>query len=290
MLLIEEMILLNSKPERIATILSPKQPEFVLATSNYTKKVLMQHNIAHFYQFTAESNTLNVIPDACIDILIWKKDGKLITKIAGSRLEKGETDADLNGEYFGVRFMPGINPVNDTVSLGEIINNEWDFGSMIASPNERERLLDEMFLANSFEEKISIFMQYYLNHYDNHIEDPHSLKYFLRNEIIKSNGDLKLSDLSKITGYSERYLNKKIHADFGLCPKDLIKFIRFQKAVGNLTDTIDSISCINTALDSGYYDQSHFIKDFKKYSGLTPTGYIDNLLFHAYDKKLHVIQ
>lgn len=281
---------MNMKSENKTTKLTPKQPEFVLATSDYKKKVLMQYNIAHFYQFTAESNTLGVIPDACVDILFWKKDGKTVTKIAGTLLEKGETDAELNSEYFGVRFMPGVNPVSDTVSLCEFINHEWDFEGMITSPNEREKLFEGIFFANSFEDKINIFMNYYLKHYDRQFEDIHSLKYFLRNEIINSSGDLKLSDLSELTGYSERYLNMKIHEDFGLCPKSLIKFIRFQKAVGNLTDTIDSINCINTALDSGYYDQSHFIKDFKKYSGLTPTGYIDKLLYNAYDKKLHVIQ
>ncbi len=72
-------------------------------------------------------------------------------------------------------------------------------------------------------------------------------------------------------------------------PKSLIQFIRFQKAIGSLTDTIDRINCINTAMESGYYDQSHFIKDFKKYSGQTPHHYIDHLLCNAYPKKLHVI-
>lgn len=278
------------KSEYNSAVLRPKQPEFVLATSNYTKKFLMRNNIAHFYQFTAEANKLSVIPDACIDILFWKKDNKLITKIAGSRLEKGETDAELNGEYFGVRFMPGVNPAQDAVSLSEIINKEYDFEGMITSYDEKERLLEDLFFAGSFEEKIKIFMNYYIKHCDKQMEDTHSLKYALCSKIFNSNGDLKLSELSEITGYSERYLNMKIHEDFGLSPKNLIKFIRFQKAVCSLTDTIDRISCIDTAFDTGYYDQSHFIKDFKKYSGLTPTSYIDKLLYNAYNKKLHVIQ
>lgn len=269
--------------------LSPKQPEFVLATSDYTKKVLMKFNIAHFYQFTAESHKMGVIPDACIDILFWKKDGKLITKIAGTRLEKGEADADINGEYFGVRFMPGTNPVDKNLPLCDIVNHEWDFEDLIVC-TEKERLIENMFYANSFDEKIKVFMDYYLNDMEKHLEDTKNLKYFLRTEIIKSSGNLKLSDLSTLSGYSERYLNKKIHEDFGMNPKNLIQFIRFQKAVGNLTDTIDRINCIDTALESGYYDQSHFIKDFKKFSGQTPINYIDNLLCNSYNKKLHVIK
>ncbi|RDU23692.1 helix-turn-helix domain-containing protein [Anaerosacchariphilus polymeriproducens] len=273
---------LNSK-------LSPKQPEFVLATSDYTKKVLMKFNVAHFYQFTAESQKMDVIPDACIDILFWKKGGKLITKIAGTRLEKGITDTDINGEYFGVRFMPGTNPVDRSLPLCEIVNHEWDFEDLIVS-NEKKRLIENMFYANTFDKKIKVFMTYYLNVIEKHLEDTKNLKYFLRNEIIMSSGNLKLSKLSTLTGYSERYLNKKIHEDFGINPKNLIQFIRFQKAIGNLTDTINRVNCINTALEAGYYDQSHFIKDFKKFSGQTPINYINNLLCNSYNKKLHVIE
>ncbi|MDF2511665.1 MAG: DNA-binding protein AraC-type [Clostridia bacterium] len=278
----------NSKAEAFTTALKPKQPEFVLATSDYRKKVIMKNNIAHFYQFTAESNKLEVIPDACIDILFWKKDGKIVTKIAGTVLEKGESDAELNSECFGVRFMPGVNPVDKFLPLYEIVNNEWEFSSMI-SHDEKEKLLETLFFANTIEEKINIFMNYYINHVETNTEDSFSLKTYLRNEIINSNGDLKLSDLSIKTGYSERYLNKKIHEDFGMNPKNLIRIIRFQKAVDSLIATIGNSSCISTALDSGYYDQSHFIKDFKKLSGLTPINYIDHLLSHSYNKKLHVI-
>jgi len=100
---------------------------------------------------------------------------------------------------------------------------------------------------------------------------------------------LKLADLSAYTGYSERYLNQKIHEEFGMNPKNLIRLIRFQKSVSNLINSIHSINCTDTALDAGYYDQSHFIKEFMKLSGLPPTGYIRNLLDNGYDKKLHVI-
>lgn len=279
----------NSKADTLSAVLKPKQPEFVLATSDYQKKVIMKNNIAHFYQFTAESNKLEVIPDACIDILFWKKDGRIVTKIAGTVLEKAESNAELNSECFGVRLMPGINPVYKALPLYEIVNKEWEFASMLPH-DEKEKLLENLFFSNTLEEKIKIFMNYFIHQADPKTEDSLSLKNYLRNEIINSDGDLKLSDLSLKTGYSERYLNKRIHEDFGMNPKNLIRIIRFQKAVDNLTATIGNTNCIHTALDHGYYDQSHFIKDFKRLSGTTPIGYINNLLSNSYNQKLHVIQ
>ena len=271
------------------TELNPKQPEFVLATSNYSKKYLMKYNLAHFYQFTAESDKMGVIPDACVDILFWKKDGKLHTKIAGTFLEKGVTDTDLKCEYFGVRFMPGVNPVSGVVELSDLVNNEEVFEDMISSHDEKEKLLEDMSFATTFEHKINVFMNYYSKHFDTQVEDKTSIKYALRNEILKSGGNLKLSELSAFTGYTERYLNKKVHEEFGMNPKNLIRFIRFQKSVSNLIDTIHCVNCVDTALESGYFDQSHFIKEFKQFTGLTPKSYIDNLLINAYDKKLHIV-
>lgn len=268
--------------------LNPKQPEFVLATSDYRKKYIMKSNIAHFYQFTAESTSMGVIPDACIDILFEKKDGKLITRIAGSRFEKGNAATEINSEYFGLRFMPGINPVSDNMKLSELVNNEECFDEMITSNDEKERLLENMYFAETFEEKISVFMNYYGKQCERETENKNSLTYFLRTKIMQANGDLKLADLCNLTGYSARYLNKKIHEDFGMNPKSLIRFIRFQKSVSTLIDTINDLNCLDTALDTGFYDQSHFIKEFKVLSGLTPTSYIENLLLHSYDKKLHI--
>lgn len=269
--------------------LNPKQPEFVLATSSYTKKFLMDCNIAHFYQFTAESDRMGVIPDACIDILFLKKDGKVTTRIAGTRFEKGEAFTERNGEYFGVRFMPGFNPVGNIIKLSELVDHEEIFEDMITLTDEKERLLENMFEANTFEDKIKVFMDFYKGVCEKEIEDKNSLKFFLRNELLKSSGDIKLCDLSILTCYSERYLNKKIHEDFGMNPKSLIRFIRFQKSVNNLIQTLGNVHYINTALESGYYDQSHFNKEFKLLAGLTPSLYVENLLSHSYDKKLHIL-
>lgn len=271
------------------TELNPKQPEFVLGTSNYVKKHVMKYNISHFYQFTAEADKIGVIPDACIDILFKMNENNIISIIAGSRFEKGDVSTDIGCVYFGVRFYPGMNPVNKHIKISELMNNEESFSDLIDSLEVKERLLDEMFLAKSFEDRISIFLAYYLNSYNKSLEPINNLTSFLRNKISNTNGDLKLRQLSNITGYSERYLNKKIHDDFGLNPKCLIQFIRFQKSVSNLIQTIHHINSMDTALETGYYDQSHFIRDFRKYSGLTPTKYISNLLRNSYDKKLHVL-
>ena len=271
------------------TELNPKQPEFVLITSDYTKKYLMKYDLAHFYQFTAEANHMGVIPDASVDILFWKKDGRVKSKIAGTLLEKGAAALEEKCEYFGVRFMPGYNPVSSSIKLSELVNHEMVFEDLLVSDDAKKYLFENLYYSESFEEKIFAFMKYYIKQYENQMDDKYSLRSALIKEIIRSNGDLKLSALSIFTGYSERYLNRKIHEEFGMNPKKLIRFIRFQKAVSNLIASMDCINCTNTALEAGYFDQSHLIKEFKLLSGLTPVNYIDNLLGNSYVKKLHIL-
>ncbi len=272
-----------------AVTLSPRQPEFVLATTDYSKKCLMKYNLSHFYQFTAESDHMGVIPDACIDMLFWEKNGVINAKAAGTFLEKGITKTELNCQYFGVRFLPGVNPVTSNVKLSELVNNEISLEDIITSAGEREDLLELLHEAGSFHKKTEVFLDFYLKYFFNHPEDKHSLKNVIHERILNSDGNLKLSELSSYTGYSERYLNQKIHEDFGMNPKNLIRFIRFQKSVSRLVETIHCANGADTALISGYYDQSHFIKEFVKMSGFTPSAYIETLLGNAYDKKLHVI-
>lgn len=271
-------------------LMNPKQPEFVLSTSNYTKKYYMKHNIAHFYQFTAEAHSMGVIPDACIDILFSKKNGYIVSRIAGTRFEKGDAFTDINSEYFGVRFMPGYNPFSQVIKLSELVNSEELFDSIINHYGRSEAFLEKLFFSENLDDKIAVFMDFFLSNTQSFMEDQHSLTYAIRHKILASNGDIRLSQLSDYTGYSERYLNKKIHEDFGMNPKNLIRFIRFQQSVNHLVETMDDFKGMNAALESGFYDQSHYIKEFKKLSGHTPTSYIENLNNHSYSQKLHVIK
>lgn len=50
----------------------PKQPYFVMATTQYYKSLVMKYGISHFYNFIVDEkseNHLLAIPDGCVDIL-----------------------------------------------------------------------------------------------------------------------------------------------------------------------------------------------------------------------------
>jgi AraC-like DNA-binding protein len=80
------------------------------------------------------------------------------------------------------------------------------------------------------------------------------------------------AELTKIAGVSQKHLITLFDKRVGLKPKYLARIFRFQKAIQKL-EAIQQIDWIDVAHDCGYYDQSHFIRDFLEFSGVNPSDY-----------------
>lgn len=75
-------------------------------------------------------------------------------------------------------------------------------------------------------------------------------------------------DLSQKFGFSERYVQKLFRENVGLSPAALFSVTRFNKALGLILATDSSLTSV--AYDCGYFDQAHFIKEFKRFTGIRP--------------------
>jgi AraC-like DNA-binding protein len=82
--------------------------------------------------------------------------------------------------------------------------------------------------------------------------------------------DVPIGDLAAELGWSRRHLTTTVRRELGLAPKPLERLLRFERAVERLRAG-DELA--DVALDSGYYDQAHFNRDFKAFAGVTPTAY-----------------
>jgi AraC-like DNA-binding protein len=74
-------------------------------------------------------------------------------------------------------------------------------------------------------------------------------------------------------GLSARAFIERFKTEVGLTPKRYCRILRFQRALGR-AHRGQRIDWIQVALDSGYFDQAHFIHDFRAFAGLTPTAYL----------------
>lgn len=83
----------------------------------------------------------------------------------------------------------------------------------------------------------------------------------------------KVSDVTGRTGLSQRRFIQVFSEEVGLTPKLFCHVQRFQEVLRRI-EIRDRIEWADVALGCGYFDQAHFIHDFRAFSGLTPTDYL----------------
>lgn len=86
-------------------------------------------------------------------------------------------------------------------------------------------------------------------------------------------GETEVSTLANAACLSTKQFNRIFSEIVGSNPKEFSRTIRFQRALYTLENK-PQISLIELAYECGYYDQSHLIREFKAYSGYTPTEYL----------------
>ncbi|WP_431216437.1 helix-turn-helix domain-containing protein [Puia sp. P3] len=89
----------------------------------------------------------------------------------------------------------------------------------------------------------------------------------------------KLPDLRRDLNQSERSLERLFITHVGITPVMYSRIIRFQSAI-TLIRHGRSRSLTDIAHTLEYFDQSHFIRDFKLFSGVTPTTYVRKAIEH----------
>lgn len=93
------------------------------------------------------------------------------------------------------------------------------------------------------------------------------IKEYIEKNYLKN---IMLDDLAERAQISKYYLIRKFSEYYGLSPHQYITNLRINHAKKLLKNNMEYA---DIALDSGFYDQSHFIKCFKEYTGVTPMNY-----------------
>lgn len=81
-----------------------------------------------------------------------------------------------------------------------------------------------------------------------------------------------LTELSSIACLSKKQFERLFNSFVGINPKEYICIVRFQRALEQMQHQHGEINQAQIACASGYADQSHFIREFKKFCGYTPVS------------------
>lgn len=95
----------------------------------------------------------------------------------------------------------------------------------------------------------------------------------LSNLFLSANTDRfqSVDQLAQEVCYSPRHLNRVVHGLFGLSAEELILYKKFVEAVKLIH--FQQLSLTEVAYTAGFYDQAHFCRVFKSFTGMTPNFY-----------------
>ena len=177
--------------------------------------------------------------------------------------------------------MPGKCILPKSLSIKEVVNADVEIGQNEYGSGLTESLAE----ASDVKQRAQILMQYLSNSQkENSRDSAHVLEEYMRQRIYATDGNISIQMLSRETGYSECYIRRVFKEIHGISPKEFERFIRFQAFLGEITKSPDQAGSEETALNCGYYDQSHMLKDFRTFAGTTPERYKKYLAKKAKDR------
>lgn len=179
-----------------------------------------------------------------------------------------DTDADVMTETIGIEFNPLGAYRFFHFNLNEIQNQIYSIHDLLGKTGKQ--LTEQINETTTTDQKIAVLQQFLLHQLSKQNEDP--VFDFCIQKIIASKGRITIKELEKKTGYSSRWLNMKFNEKIGVSPKNLSSIIRFKQYFQAFING-DERSFFRNDFYELYYDQSHFIKDFKRFTGLPPTRF-----------------
>ena len=196
---------------------------------------------------TAEIATSNFDAQRLVPIRI-EQHGRV--RVGGARFHLGGvgpfTDSNL-GYWSGLTPVPELVFGQETVRLEAELRAERD-------PDAAAALLDDFFI-----DRLSS-------------RGPNPA--FMRALGVLRDGDGRtgFSDAADAADVSPRHLERLFARELGFPPKAVQRVLRFQRALaGLMTSPDEPLSSLASA--TGYFDQAHFIRDFKQFTGGIPRGY-----------------
>lgn len=94
------------------------------------------------------------------------------------------------------------------------------------------------------------------------------------NTILRDRGLISIQSLKKIAGYSERHFERSFSECVGLSPKKFCDIVQLHYFVNRIKSMESNYNLTRIAYESGYFDQSHSIRKFKQFTGITPKEYL----------------
>lgn len=226
-----------------------------------------------------------IIPDGCIemafilgdDIKRYTTDQDFILQpramVLGQTIEPFFIEPTGYVNTFAVRFYPYGFANFVSIPIQDLANKETPIAVLFGEKNAT--ILEQKIIqATNSKQRIAIIEHFLLEK----LKDKSTIDIIVKQTVdalLSSNGNESITTILKADQSKRRQLERNFKKQIGVSPKQLGKLIRLQTALKMLLNE-DAQSLTNIAYESAYFDQSHFIKDFKEFTGINPKAFLGN--------------
>jgi len=223
------------------------------------QSILPNNSIAHFvHSFWMLENKgevfpLTVLPHGMVDVSLMKTNsGKWKLSMRGIDTMFGKAKMPANTKIFSVGLKLLAVEYLFGYSIKELLNKE------ITIPNDFWQFEDnDLDSLENFSEKVTTkILSIAHKNIDNR-------KLQLFEHIYAHKGSITVKELSEKSFWSSRQINFYFNQQFGISLKAYCKVLRFSASIKQISEG-------NLFPEQNFTDQNHFIKEIKKYSGVTP--------------------
>ena len=199
-----------------------------------------------------------VLPDGCVDIVFSPDRG---LDIVGTMTHARNFPIAADAPQVGVRFRPGMAHgfvrASGSQTTDELVPLAETWG---AKGRELEARMND---ASPSDRRIALL--------EAQLVDPSApgVVQKIAAHIVANHGQVRVDDLAFDAGMSARHLRRVFVEQLGLSPKHFCRVIRFRHSLVRIRGA-ERGDLTQVALDSGYYDQAHFINEFREFSGSSP--------------------
>ncbi len=221
-----------------------------------------------------------IFPDGCIELVFHY--GGLFQKYHPNGTSYTQPRSFIHGQLtrfieigskgkvgiFSVRFQPhGLRSFTN-ISTHEINDDNIQVTDIWGAAGGE--LKNRMLEAANNEQRIQIIEQFLLNQIQTTIAN--GLVKRCVSLINQTKGAINIEELSIKLNIGRRHLERQFIDAVGLNPKQYTRITRFQHVL-SLVEQKRYHTLTHLAHDTGFYDQAHFIKDFREFTGLSPKQY-----------------
>ncbi|RPD41519.1 AraC family transcriptional regulator [Chitinophaga barathri] len=226
-----------------------------------------------------------ILPDGCIEMIFilgddikrYTSETKFIIQpravVVGQITEPFIIEPTGYVQCFAARFYPYGFANFITTPVKDLANKETPICQLFEERSAKE-LEQNIIRAENNAKRIEIVEAFLSNKLHEQATIDHIVKTTV-DTLLSTKGNTSIHSILKEDLSKRRQLERNFFKQVGLSPKQLGKVIRLQTALKMLLNQ-KTENLTRIAYESAYYDQAHFIKDFKEFTGINPKKFLDD--------------